>query len=39
MNTIRKTYQSTKRGQVHYAEAGEGFPLLLLGETPASLNN
>ncbi len=36
MTTIRKAYQSTKRGQVHYAEAGEGFPLLLLGEAPRS---
>ncbi len=36
MTTIRKAYQSTRHGQVHYAEAGEGFPLLLLGETPRS---
>lgn len=36
MTNIRKAYQSTKQGQVHYAEAGEGFPLLLLSETPRS---
>ena len=36
METIRKAYQSTRHGQVHFAEAGAGFPLLLLSETPRS---
>ena len=31
---ITKAYARTARGQVHYAEAGEGAPILLVGETP-----
>ena len=31
---ITKAYARTARGQVHYAEAGEGAPILLMGETP-----
>lgn len=36
MSTIRKAYASTKHGQIHYAECGEGHPLLLIAETPRS---
>ena len=31
---ITKAYAGTVRGQVHYAEAGQGPPILLMGETP-----
>lgn len=31
---VTKAYARTVRGQVHYAEAGEGAPILLMGETP-----
>lgn len=34
MTEFRKSYANVKRGQIHYAEAGEGPPLLLIGETP-----
>ena len=34
MIEIRKAYADVPRGQMHYAEAGEGAPLLLIGETP-----
>lgn len=34
INNIRRAYANVKRGQIHYAEAGEGAPLLLIGETP-----
>lgn len=32
--TIRKAYVPTPRGPIHYAEAGDGPPLILLSETP-----
>lgn len=32
--SIRKGYANTARGQIHYAEAGDGPPLLLLSESP-----
>lgn len=31
---IKRSYATVKRGQIHYAEVGEGAPLLLIGETP-----
>ena len=31
---VTKAYAQTVRGQIHYAEAGEGAPILLMGETP-----
>ena len=31
---ITKAYAQTAHGQVHYAETGDGAPLLLMGETP-----
>ncbi len=31
---VTKAYARTAQGQVHYAEAGEGAPILLMGETP-----
>ncbi len=31
---VTKAYARTARGQVHYAEAGQGTPILLMGETP-----
>ncbi len=31
---VTKAYVRTAQGQLHYAEAGEGAPLLLMGETP-----
>lgn len=34
MIKVRKAYADVQRGQIHYAEAGEGTPLLLTGETP-----
>ena len=34
MVEIRKAYADVRRGQIHYAEAGDGPPLLLVGETP-----
>ena len=34
MNDLRKGYANTADGQLHYAEAGSGEHLLLLGETP-----
>ena len=33
---ITKAYARTMHGQVHYVEAGDGAPLLLMGETPRS---
>ena len=33
-SAITKAYARTARGQLHYAEAGDGAPLLLMGETP-----
>ncbi len=36
MTIIRKAYASDAMGQLHYAEAGAGPPLLLIGETPRS---
>ncbi len=36
MNEIRKEYARARSGQIHFAEAGEGEPLLLMGETPRS---
>jgi pimeloyl-ACP methyl ester carboxylesterase len=36
MSAIRLGYAQTPRGQLHYAEAGEGPPLLLLHATPRS---
>lgn len=35
-NPLRYGYTQTQHGQVHYAEAGEGPTLLLLGESPRS---
>ena len=32
----RRGYVDASRGQIHYAEMGEGDPLLLMGETPRS---
>lgn len=32
--TLRKGYAQTAQGQIHYAEAGSGPPLILLSETP-----
>lgn len=32
----RKAYANARSGQIHYAEAGTGQPLLLMGETPRS---
>ena len=34
MTKLRKAYADVPRGQIHYAEAGEGAPLLMIGETP-----
>lgn len=34
MIELRNAYADVERGQIHYAEAGEGAPLLLIGETP-----
>ena len=31
---VTKAYARTAHGQMHYAEAGEGAPVLLMGETP-----
>lgn len=36
MAGIRRAYASVVMGQLHYAEAGAGVPLLLMGETPRS---
>ena len=36
MSSIRKAYAAAKSGLIHYAEAGEGEALLLMGETPRS---
>ena len=36
MSAIRCGYAQTPRGQIHYAEAGDGPPLLLLHATPRS---
>ncbi|MCU0595777.1 MAG: alpha/beta hydrolase [Desulfobacterota bacterium] len=33
---IRKSYADTPDGQIHYAEAGQGKPVLLLHQTPRS---
>ncbi len=33
---VRRAYAETGLGQIHYAEAGEGPPLILLSETPRS---
>jgi pimeloyl-ACP methyl ester carboxylesterase len=34
--TIRRSYADTPEGQIHYAEAGQGKPVLLLHQTPRS---
>jgi len=34
--TIRRSYAETPEGQIHYAEAGQGKPVLLLHQTPRS---
>jgi len=34
--TIRRNYADTPDGQIHYAEAGEGKPVLLLHQSPRS---
>jgi pimeloyl-ACP methyl ester carboxylesterase len=34
--TIRRSYADTPDGQIHYAEAGQGKPVLLLHQTPRS---
>jgi len=34
--TIRRSYADTPEGQIHYAVAGQGKPLLLLHQTPRS---
>jgi pimeloyl-ACP methyl ester carboxylesterase len=34
--TIRRSYADTPEGQIHYAEAGQGRPVLLLHQTPRS---
>jgi len=34
--TIRRGFADTPRGQIHYAEAGEGEPVLFLHQTPRS---
>jgi pimeloyl-ACP methyl ester carboxylesterase len=34
--TVRKSYADTPEGQIHYAEAGQGKPVLLLHQTPRS---
>ncbi len=36
MLAIHKGYATTSHGQMHYAELGEGPPLVLIGETPRS---
>ena len=36
MTVIRRAYAADALGQLHYAEAGAGAPLLLIGETPRS---
>ena len=36
MTGPRKGYVDARLGQIHYAEMGEGAPLLLMGETPRS---
>ncbi len=36
MTGILRGYANTSRGQMHYAEIGDGPPLVLLGETPRS---
>jgi pimeloyl-ACP methyl ester carboxylesterase len=35
-STIRRGYADTPDGQIHYAEAGQGKPVLLLHQTPRS---
>ncbi len=35
-HALHKDYADTADGQLHYAEAGSGGHLLLLGETPRS---
>ena len=34
MTKMKMAYADVKRGQIHYAETGDGPPLLLIGETP-----
>ncbi len=36
MENLRRSYADTEAGQLHYAEAGSGECLVLLGETPRS---
>ena len=36
MLVVQKGYATTSHGQMHYAEMGEGPPLVLVGETPRS---
>ncbi len=36
MTDLHKGYATTPHGQMHYAELGEGPPLVLIGETPRS---
>lgn len=36
--TVRYRYADTPLGQLHYAEAGEGEPIVLLHQTPRSLD-
>jgi pimeloyl-ACP methyl ester carboxylesterase len=36
--TVRYAYADTPLGQLHYAEAGEGTPVILLHQTPRSLD-
>ncbi|MGC7100611.1 alpha/beta fold hydrolase [Amycolatopsis lurida] len=37
-NTVRYAYADTPLGQLHYAEVGAGHPILLLHQTPRSLD-
>ena len=34
--TVHRTYANTPDGQIHYATAGQGKPVLLLHQTPRS---
>ncbi|HZW55820.1 MAG TPA: alpha/beta hydrolase [Nitrososphaerales archaeon] len=36
LQVVRKGYADTPKGQIHYMEAGQGQPLLLLHQTPRS---
>jgi hypothetical protein len=35
-NIIRRNFADTPRGQIHYAAAGNGRPVVLLHQTPRS---